>query len=142
MRIDIPPSHAFAVRVYCNYYALVPKFRGSLRYEVRIRYCGSVQRNLVSARVQHEPNVFKRPEPSAYRKGHKAFAGGALHDVAHNRAVVARSRYIQKHQFVGALVFIRFCLLHGVSRVNKVHEVYALYDPTVAHVEARYYSYA
>ena len=51
--MDIPPPLAFALRIYCDNYALVPKFCRSLRNEIRIRYCGSVQRNLIRSCVQH-----------------------------------------------------------------------------------------
>ena len=96
-----------------------------------------VQRDLVGARAEQEPDVVDRADPAADGQRHVDALRRPAHDVEHDRAVFVGRRDVEEDELVGALRVVCEGRLDGVTRVAQVHEAHALDDAAVLDVEAR-----
>src|SRR5437867_249064 len=101
---------------------------------------GGVQRDLVGAGAQQAPRVVDRAAAAADRQRHVDPFGRAAHDVEHRLARLVRGRDVEEDELVGALGVVRERGLDRVAGVAQIHELHALDDAAVLHVEARHHS--
>ena len=76
------------------------------------------------------------PPPTVY--GMKHLLGSTRRDVEHRRALLVARRDVEEDDLVGARLVVDGGHLHRVARIAQVHEVHALDDTALVHVEAGY----
>ena len=78
------------------------------------------------------------PFIAAHREGHGDGVGDLAHDLQEGLAPLDGRRDVQHGELVGAGGAVRPAAFDGVARVLDVHEIDALDDASVDHVEARH----
>ena len=95
-----------------------------------------VDRDLVGAGQQKRTDVVQRAHPTAHRQRHEADIGGAPHHVEQDGALLMGRRDVEKAKLVGAHLVVQHRLFDRIARVAQAHEIDALDDASVLHVQA------
>src|SRR5690606_31915035 len=72
---------------------------------------------------------------AAHRKRNEYFRGHGLDDGQYQVAIVAGGGNVKKGEFVGALLVVAARDLDGVTGIDQIDEVHALYNPPCRNVE-------
>jgi hypothetical protein len=134
-RISFDPSRTPA-RIYRDHNTLRAKSFGGLRDELRARYRGCVDPDLVSTCAQQSINIVDGTHTPANGQRDEYFLGRSPHNIQGCFTIAAAGCDVEEYEFIGSLQVVRASELDRVACIAQINEIDTFDNAPSIHIEA------
>ena len=113
-------------RIDCDHDRLRAETIGGILYELRIVHGGSIDTDLVGARIHQPAHVFDHANATTDGERNKYLIGDTFDDVEDQATLIRTRGDIEKRDFVCAFIVVAFGDFNRVAGIAQIDEIDAL----------------